>query len=81
MEGVVRYVAELQQPDGSFAGDEWGEIDTRFSFCALATLALLVSALHVQHMHVHACALATLAVRPCMCVLACTCTCREGWKL
>lgn len=22
-------VAGLQQPDGSFAGDEWGEIDTR----------------------------------------------------
>lgn len=29
------------QPDGSFAGDEWGEIDTRFSYCALSTLAIL----------------------------------------
>ena len=68
VEGVVRYVAALQQSDGSFAGDEWGEIDTRFSFCALATLALLVSALHVHacclcprhfgcaSMRVHACA-------------------------
>ena len=22
-------IAKLQQPDGSFAGDEWGEVDTR----------------------------------------------------
>jgi len=40
-EKIVRYVANLQQEDGSFAGDEWGEIDTRFSMCALACLALL----------------------------------------
>lgn len=40
-EAVVKYVASLQQLDGSFAGDMWGEIDTRFSFCAVATLALL----------------------------------------
>ena len=40
---VVSYVSQLQQEDGSFAGDEWGEIDTRFSFCAVACLALLVS--------------------------------------
>jgi geranylgeranyl transferase type-2 subunit beta len=26
---------------GSFAGDEWGEIDTRFSYCAVAALSLL----------------------------------------
>lgn len=39
---VVKYVKERQQPDGSFAGDIWGEIDTRFSFCAVATLSLLV---------------------------------------
>uniref|UniRef100_A0A671P5B1 Geranylgeranyl transferase type-2 subunit beta n=1 Tax=Sinocyclocheilus anshuiensis TaxID=1608454 RepID=A0A671P5B1_9TELE len=38
---VVDYVKGLQQEDGSFAGDKWGEIDTRFSFCAVATLALL----------------------------------------
>lgn len=42
IEGVVNYVASLQNPDGSFMGDKWGEIDTRFSFCAVATLALLV---------------------------------------
>ncbi|XP_036842656.1 geranylgeranyl transferase type-2 subunit beta isoform X4 [Oncorhynchus mykiss] len=39
---VVEYVRGLQQEDGSFAGDKWGEIDTRFSFCAVATLALLI---------------------------------------
>lgn len=38
---VVEYVRNRQQQDGSFTGDEWGEIDTRFTFCCLATLALL----------------------------------------
>ncbi|KAJ6662623.1 hypothetical protein lerEdw1_011760 [Lerista edwardsae] len=38
---IVGYVKSLQKEDGSFAGDRWGEIDTRFSFCAVATLALL----------------------------------------
>ncbi|XP_043376566.1 geranylgeranyl transferase type-2 subunit beta isoform X6 [Dermochelys coriacea] len=54
---IVDYVKSLQKEDGSFAGDKWaedlkrcgawcwcileGEIDTRFSFCAAATLALL----------------------------------------
>lgn len=37
----VGYIKSLQQPDGSFFGDKWGEVDTRFSFCALATLTLL----------------------------------------
>uniref|UniRef100_A0A023FAL4 Geranylgeranyl transferase type-2 subunit beta n=2 Tax=Triatoma infestans TaxID=30076 RepID=A0A023FAL4_TRIIF len=41
IEGIVNYVKSLQQPDGSFAGDKWGEIDTRFSFCAVACLSLL----------------------------------------
>ncbi len=27
--------------DGSFAGDKWGEVDTRFSYCALSCLAIL----------------------------------------
>lgn len=34
-------VLSLQRDDGSFAGDEWGEVDTRFSYCALSTLRLL----------------------------------------
>ena len=38
---VLGYVAALQLPDGSFKGDEWGEIDTRFSYCALQCLRLL----------------------------------------
>ena len=40
-DAIVRYVAGLQRQDGSFAGDEWGEIDTRFSYCALSTMSLL----------------------------------------
>lgn len=31
----------LQRPDGSFCGDKWGEVDTRFSFCAVACLSLI----------------------------------------
>ena len=27
VEGVVKYVASLQQQDGSFAGDKWGEVN------------------------------------------------------
>lgn len=39
---VVSYVAGLQDKDtGCFAGDEWGEMDTRFIYCALSTLSLL----------------------------------------
>ena len=38
---VAGYVVALQQPDGSFYGDEWGEVDSRFSYCALNCLALL----------------------------------------
>ena len=39
---VVGFVQSLQQPDGSFYGDKWGEVDVRFTMCAVATLALLV---------------------------------------
>ncbi|MQL98346.1 hypothetical protein Taro_031050 [Colocasia esculenta] len=35
------HVAGLQNEDGSFSGDEWGEIDTRFSYCAICCLSLL----------------------------------------
>jgi geranylgeranyl transferase type-2 subunit beta len=39
---VVGYVAGLQnRTTGAFAGDKWGEIDTRFSYCALNCLSLL----------------------------------------
>ena len=40
-ESVVQFVASLQQEDGSFAGDKWGEIDTRFSYCALSIMSIL----------------------------------------
>jgi geranylgeranyl transferase type-2 subunit beta len=40
---VVNYVRDRQQADGSFTGDQWGEVDVRFSFCAIATLSLLVN--------------------------------------
>lgn len=38
---MAGYVSSLQQPDGSFFGDEWGEVDTRFSYCALSSMAIL----------------------------------------
>ncbi|RGB39728.1 terpenoid cyclases/protein prenyltransferase alpha-alpha toroid [Rhizophagus diaphanus] len=39
---IVEYVASCQDRDtGAFTGDEWGEIDTRFSYCALSCLSLL----------------------------------------
>ncbi|KAG7351509.1 prenyltransferase and squalene oxidase repeat domain containing protein [Nitzschia inconspicua] len=40
-EAVIQFVVSLQQQDGSFSGDQWGEIDTRFTYCALCTLSLL----------------------------------------
>lgn len=38
---VSNYVASLQKEDGSFMGDKWGEVDTRFSYCAISCLTLL----------------------------------------
>ncbi|KAL0219821.1 hypothetical protein P9112_005474 [Eukaryota sp. TZLM1-RC] len=38
---TTSFVLSLQQPDGSFMGDRWGEIDSRFSYCAVYSLALL----------------------------------------
>jgi len=40
-EKVIEFVGKLQNDDGSFSGDEWGEVDTRFSYCALAALSIL----------------------------------------
>ncbi|KAI9833457.1 MAG: hypothetical protein M1819_003615 [Sarea resinae] len=41
-EKVGRFIADLQDSStGSFAGDEWGETDTRFLFGALNALSLL----------------------------------------
>ncbi|XP_006456555.1 hypothetical protein AGABI2DRAFT_211583 [Agaricus bisporus var. bisporus H97] len=38
---VVNFIASLQQPSGVFAGDSFGEIDTRFLYCAVNSLSLL----------------------------------------
>ncbi|XP_054164255.1 geranylgeranyl transferase type-2 subunit beta-like [Oppia nitens] len=38
---TVSYIVSLQKTDGSFMGDSWGEVDVRFSFCAIASAALL----------------------------------------
>lgn len=38
---VIAFIQSLQLDDGSFMGDEWGEIDTRFSYCALSALSIL----------------------------------------
>eukprot|EP00929_Paragymnodinium_shiwhaense_P067677 TRINITY_DN34029_c0_g1_i2.p1 TRINITY_DN34029_c0_g1~~TRINITY_DN34029_c0_g1_i2.p1 ORF type:complete len:360 (-),score=63.22 TRINITY_DN34029_c0_g1_i2:91-1083(-) len=40
-DGVVKFIASLQQKDGSFAGDRWGEVDMRFAYCALSALTIL----------------------------------------
>ena len=40
-EKIIKYIVHLQQEDGSFAGDKWGEIDTRFTYCAVSALSLL----------------------------------------
>lgn len=38
---VAKYLASLQQSNGTFAGDNWGETDTRFLYAALNALSLL----------------------------------------
>lgn len=40
-EAAAEYIASLQNVDGSFKGDVWGEVDTRFVYCALCALAIL----------------------------------------
>ncbi|CAG8707517.1 6632_t:CDS:2, partial [Cetraspora pellucida] len=42
VEKIVEYIASLQdRQTGAFTGDEWGEIDTRFSYSAISCLSLL----------------------------------------
>lgn len=38
---TVDYISSLQNDDGSFNGDHFGEIDVRFTFCSIASLSLL----------------------------------------
>ena len=40
-EKLVEFVVGLQNEDGSFSGDYAGEVDARFSYCAVSALSLL----------------------------------------
>ena len=35
VDAIAARIASLQLPDGSFTGDEFGEVDTRFSYIAI----------------------------------------------
>ena len=56
---IVKGIRALQQDDGSFAGDKWLEIDTRFSYCAMLSLSILnrLDAVNVSQSNafVHSC--------------------------
>ncbi|KAI9664908.1 MAG: hypothetical protein M1821_006356 [Bathelium mastoideum] len=44
---IGEFIANLQNREtGTFAGDKWGEEDTRFMFCAMLALSLL----HLEHL-------------------------------
>jgi geranylgeranyl transferase type-2 subunit beta len=38
---IPTVILSLQQPSGVFAGDAFGEVDTRFLYCAVNALSLL----------------------------------------
>ncbi|KAJ3343065.1 hypothetical protein HDU93_000235 [Gonapodya sp. JEL0774] len=38
---VMKYILTLSNPDGSFRGDAWGEVDSRFAYCALQCATLI----------------------------------------
>ena len=40
LEKILSFMSALQNEDGSFSTDEYGESDTRFSYCAVATFKL-----------------------------------------
>ncbi|KAI0748020.1 rab geranylgeranyltransferase [Daedaleopsis nitida] len=46
---VAKFILSLQQDSGVFAGDQFGEIDTRFLYCAVNALSLLG---HLQELDV-----------------------------
>ncbi|KAL7714328.1 Geranylgeranyl transferase type-2 subunit beta [Entamoeba marina] len=41
IEKVANFISKLQNSDGSFSADEFGETDNRFTYCALLTLKLI----------------------------------------
>lgn len=40
---ILNYIVSNQLPDGSFTGDSFGEVDTRFVYAALSSLSILGS--------------------------------------
>lgn len=38
---VVSFILSLYQPNGSFITDKYGELDLRFNYCAVQSMALL----------------------------------------
>ena len=40
-ERVSKYIKELYQENGSFFNDQFGELDLRFHYCAVHSMALL----------------------------------------
>lgn len=38
---IIKYIKSMQLPDGSFQGDRFGEVDTRFAYNALQGLSIL----------------------------------------
>lgn len=38
---IIKFIKSLQLPDGSFMGDSYGEVDTRFVYNAVSSLSLL----------------------------------------
>jgi hypothetical protein len=45
---VITVILGLQQPSGVFAGDAFGETDTRFLYCAVSALSLLGALDHLD---------------------------------
>mmetsp|Transcript_4835 Transcript_4835/g.7227 ORF Transcript_4835/g.7227 Transcript_4835/m.7227 type:complete len:156 (-) Transcript_4835:687-1154(-) len=43
-DAIAKFVASMQKDDGSFSGDEWGEIDTRQVFIHCIELPVIVGA-------------------------------------
>ncbi|KAL5501171.1 BET2 [Sanghuangporus vaninii] len=41
VERVTKFITSLQLPSGAFAGDRFGETDTRFLYCSISALSLL----------------------------------------
>ena len=56
---IANWIAALQQPNGTFAGDRWGETDTRFLYGALNALSLL------SHLHLVDVPAATAYIKAC----------------